>query len=360
MSCIIFKKENRRFDNTPPIGKTDKRVAKRALSVAVSVLLLSCISGGFSASLSAPSNDTASVVGEIESLNTQLSRANKEYEEIQAGLAVFNMQADEARVLRDKTRKELERQKERFNDRIVAMYKSGRISGIERLFGSRDLLDFIDRAAWADEIAMEDARLVEQMKVTEAVVGQQEREIAEKRRAQQSRFNWTVMLKCDIEAKLKDSWNRLAAADPIVARLMALPQTELSHRINSYLARKRSPLTGYGIVFVQAEQRTGVGAKLLVGLAEAESSCATAGVIYATNHNAWGMKGPQPQIAGGIPAEGEYCTWPNWEIAIQQAADFVAHYWGTAQTALELPGYAAVSGPGSDWAKRVESSRNSI
>jgi hypothetical protein len=141
---------------------------------------------------------------------------------------------------------------------------------------------------------------------------------------------------------------------------MQQPQTEFSHRINVYFARKRSPLTGFGIVFEQAERRTGVSARLLVGLAAAESSCATNGTLYATNHNAWGMKGPQPQIAGGIPAAGGYCTWPDWERAIQGAADFVLHYWGPAQSASQLSGYCETGGPGSDWEKRVEAVRNGI
>jgi hypothetical protein len=360
MSFFTSKERKRRLGNISQRGKRDRRAAWRVPSAVIAVLVLLSVSGAFSPVLLASVSNVASLVGEIESLNTELARTNKEYETIQADLAVFNMRADEARVLLEKTRKKLGRQKKQFNDRLVAMYKSGRISGIERLLGSADLLDFIDREAWSEDIAMEDARLVEDMKVTTAIVGQQERDIADRRRAQQSKFNWAVARKCDLEAKLTDCRNKLTSIDPIVARLTEQPQTELSHRINSYLARKQSPLTGYGIVFVLAEQRTGVSAKLLIGLAEAESSLATAGVLYGTNHNAWGMKGPQPLIAGGIPAAGGYCTWQNWEIAIQQAADFVNHYWGPAQTASQLSGYCETGGAGSDWEKRVEGSRNSI
>lgn len=355
-----IRNKNGRFDGTPRIRRPEERAVRRVLSFMISVLLLSSVSGAFPAVLSAAENDTTRLVGEIESLNNRLAEANKEYEATKADLAVFNMRADEARALLDNTREKLDRQKKTFNDRLVALYKTGRVSGIERLLGSRDLLDFIDRAAWAVDIANEDARLVADIEVTEAIVGQQEREIAERRRAQQSRFNWAFARKCDFESRLADSWKTLTSADPLVARLMTQPQTELSHSINSYLAGKRSPLTGYGIVFEQAELRTGVSAKLLVGLAAAESSCATAGTLYATNHNAWGMKGPQPSVAGGIPAVNGFCFWKNWEIAIQQAADFVYHYWGPALTASQLTGYCETGGPGSDWEKRVEKSRSSI
>jgi hypothetical protein len=355
-----LEEKNRQFDNSPRKIKRGRLVYKITLPALVSVLLLTSVSGIFPAALSAADNDTIRLVGEVDSLNVRLDEANKDYEKAKADLAVFNLQAEEARQLLDRTRKKLELLRERFNERLVAMYKSGRVSGLETLLGSRDFLDFIDRAAWAEDIAKEDAHLVGDVRNTEAIVGLQEQDIAEKRREQQSRFDWAAARKSDLETKLNDIWNKLASADPVLARVMVQPQTEFSRRINTYLARKRSPLTGYGIVFEQAEQRTGVSAKLLVGLAEAESSCATAGTLYTTNHNAWGMKGPQPDIAGGIPAAGGYCMWPDWETAIQQAADFVMHYWGPAQAAMQLAGYCETGGAGSDWEKRVEGSRNSI
>ncbi|MBU4174582.1 MAG: glucosaminidase domain-containing protein [Actinobacteria bacterium] len=97
------------------------------------------------------------------------------------------------------------------------------------------------------------------------------------------------------------------------------------------------PLAGMGKVFIQAQERTGVSASLLVALTLAESSCATAGSLSITNHNAWGMKGPQPAL--GIPAENGYCLWYDWPSAVNGAADFIVHYWGSARTGHDLRGY---------------------
>lgn len=137
-----------------------------------------------------------------------------------------------------------------------------------------------------------------------------------------------------------------------------LERKSLLHSIDSYLAKRNSPLSGEGELFVEAQEATGVSAALLVGLLEAESSCGTNGSLSLTNHNGFGMKGPQPAL--GIPAENGYCWWPDWPSAVRGAADFVFHYWGPAQTGIQLKGYAASGGQGSSWLSRVESAREEI
>lgn len=132
----------------------------------------------------------------------------------------------------------------------------------------------------------------------------------------------------------------------------------LAARIDSYLTGRKSPMASMGREFVLAEERTGVSAALLVALTLAESNCGTAGSLSASNHNAWGMKGPQPQL--GIEARNGYCWWPDWPSAIDGAACFVAHYFGPARTGCQLRGYAASSGPGSAWLSRVEGARAEI
>lgn len=132
----------------------------------------------------------------------------------------------------------------------------------------------------------------------------------------------------------------------------------VAKRIDTFMTAEGSPLAGLGPAFVDAQERTGVSAVLLASLTLAESGCGTAGSLSRTNHNAWGMKGPQPAL--GITAENGYCWWPDWESAINGAADFVRHYWGPAQTGLELRGYARRSGPGSSWLGRVEHAMGAI
>ena len=335
-------------------------ILKVALTVLVALLLSSYLFSSRLAATTPPVNEITRLVDEIDSINTKIVEIDRNYGALIASLSELNSQAGEATTLRRKAEGNLEVKKKILNRRLVSLYKSGKDSWFISLLVSRDVSDFIDKIDLAERVARQDAEAFRGVKAAEETVQAQENSILEKRSILRSKCSWAIEQKNDLGKKLDECMKKLASADAVLAKVMAQPQTELSRRINAYLAKKRSPLTGYGIVFVQAEQRTGVSARLLTGLAEAESSCATAGMYYRTNHNAWGMKGPQPLIAGGIPANYGYCTWADWEIAIQQAADFVLHYWGPAQTAMQLPGYCETGGPGSDWERRVETARSRI
>ncbi len=163
------------------------------------------------------------------------------------------------------------------------------------------------------------------------------------------------------ESSAGDTWQGARVFSPVLKGLDAsefsrqVENAMLAGRIDRFLENRKSPLAGMGNVFIQAQERTGVSASLLVALTLVESSCATAGSLSITNHNAWGMKGPQPAL--GIPAENGYCLWSDWPSAINGAADFIVHYWGAARTGHDLRGYARQSGPGSSWLTKVEGSR---
>jgi hypothetical protein len=335
-------------------------ILRVAVGALVALLLTCSLSSSRLAATTPPVDEITRMVDEIDSINTKIVEIDKNYGALIASLSEFNSQVNEAAALHRKAERNLEVNKERFNRRLVALYKTGRTSWLTILIDSRDVLDFLDKITWSERVARDDATTFGAVKAAEETIRAQENSIVEKRRVLRSRCSWAIEQKNRLSRQLEDCLKKLASADPVLAKVMAQPQTELSRRIDAYLASRHSPLTGYGIVFAQAEQRTGVSARLLIGLAEAESSCATNGVYSKTNHNAWGMKGPQPGIAGGIPANNGYCTWPDWEIAIQQAADFVLHYWGPAQNAMQLSGYCETGGPGSDWEKRVETARSRI
>ncbi len=331
-----------------------------ALAALVVLLLAPGAFPSLVASAAPPAGETARLINEIDSINTKLAEIDRDYGALIASLDQFNSQAEEASVLHRQAEKDLEAKKQRLNRRLVALYKSGKGDWFTSLLYSRNVLDFLDRVDLAGRVARVDAEAFTAVRAAEQTVRAQEYSIVNKRRTLNSQCSWAIQQQGALRRQLDQCMKKLASTDPVLARVMAQPQTDLSRRINAYFAKRRSPLTGYGIVFVQAERRTGVSARLLVGLTAAESSCATAGLYSRTNHNAWGMKGPQPRIAGGIPAKYGFCTWPDWETAIQQAADFIIHYWGPAQTARQLRGYCETGGPGSPWENRVETSRTAI
>ena len=126
--------------------------------------------------------------------------------------------------------------------------------------------------------------------------------------------------------------------------------------IDDYLAHwPTSPLVGYGQDFAYAGWRYSVNPYLLIALTAAETTFATNGLTVRL-HNAWCMKGPQPQL--GIPAVDGWCSWPDWPTAIDGAAQFLRHYWPGAQTAYDLRGYCEGNPP--SWIRNVEVVRKAI
>jgi hypothetical protein len=126
--------------------------------------------------------------------------------------------------------------------------------------------------------------------------------------------------------------------------------------IDDYMAHwPHSPLGGYGQEFAYAGWRHGVNPYLLISLTAAETTFATNGSTVRL-HNAWCMKGPQPQL--GIPAVKGWCSWPDWPTAIDGAARFLNHYWPGAQTAHQLRGYCEGNPP--DWFRTVETVREAM
>lgn len=130
--------------------------------------------------------------------------------------------------------------------------------------------------------------------------------------------------------------------------------------IDDYLARwPRSPLAGHGLEFAHAGWEHGINPYLLIALAAAESTLATDGNYWMTNHNAWGMLGPNSfTIQAGIPVHNGACWWPDWPTAIDGAARFLAHFWPGAQTAYDLRGYCEGNPP--SWISRVEAVRKEL
>lgn len=127
-----------------------------------------------------------------------------------------------------------------------------------------------------------------------------------------------------------------------------------AENIDGLLASRGSPLAGYGREFARAGYDWGVNPYLLVGLAGKESSFATDGSYWRTNHNAWGMLGSCP----GVERRNGACWWPDWPTAIDGAAYFVAHYWPGAWTAYDCRGYCV--GNPSSWTSTVEAIRSQL
>ena len=109
----------------------------------------------------------------------------------------------------------------------------------------------------------------------------------------------------------------------------------IASRIDAYLARRGSPLTGYGRIFAEEGERTGINPYLPVAIAGKESSF---GLRCFSPHNAWGMLAYRAGFG-------------SWEEGIRANFAWLARYYGTPQGARDCPGYCVPNHP---WMEHVQ------
>ena len=180
-------------------------------------------------------------------------------------------------------------------------------------------------------------------------------------------FSWNVENYLAWRERYPEGYARLVAwyrGEPCPLQLdppmvQAIELAGVGADIDEYLARRGSPLAGFGLEFALAGYRYGLNPFLLVAVAGAESTFATNGALSRTNHNAWGMLGPNAFTRqAGIPIHNGACWWPDWPTAIEGACRFMNHFWPGAQTAYDLKGYCEGNPP--SWISRVEGVRREL
>lgn len=97
---------------------------------------------------------------------------------------------------------------------------------------------------------------------------------------------------------------------------------DMIENIDSYFRKHGCELAGYGEAFVNAGLENKVDPYFLAAISIIES---TGGNHCVREHNAWGRK------AGGANgdkfnriSDNGWCTWPSWELAIRDEADYIA------------------------------------
>jgi hypothetical protein len=110
---------------------------------------------------------------------------------------------------------------------------------------------------------------------------------------------------------------------------------EVGSRIDTYLAGRGSPLAGYGRVFAEEAEKTGINPYLSVAIAGKESSF---GLHCFSPHNAWGMLTYK-------------LGFTSWEEGIRANFTWLKRYYGTPQSAYDCPGYCVPDHP---WMEHVQ------
>ena len=110
-------------------------------------------------------------------------------------------------------------------------------------------------------------------------------------------------------------------------------------RLDSFLAG--SPLAGKGRQFYLAAVDNNIEPRLSVAIATRESGLGR--IIPNGSFNAWGMTAGTSPGYSTVSARGPdgtrgYQSYPNWDIAIAEHAQFIARTWGPVRTAYAMIG----------------------
>jgi hypothetical protein len=112
-------------------------------------------------------------------------------------------------------------------------------------------------------------------------------------------------------------------------------------RLDGYLNNRGSPMLGLGRYIYESTARYGICPRLIVAIAEAESTC---GKACFAPYNYW----------GGLAYRSGF---GSWEQSIDTHVDWLYRYYGAPQSARDCPGYCV---PNEPWMTNVERVRNSI
>ncbi|MFY9359698.1 MAG: peptidoglycan DD-metalloendopeptidase family protein [Bacillota bacterium] len=105
-----------------------------------------------------------SVLKELEQLELELELAQRELDYLMARMQYLSDRIAETEKEIAEVEKKTQETKDLFCDRLVCMYKAGRISYLEVLLDSKSVSEFMARLYYLREIAQEDARLIEEYK----------------------------------------------------------------------------------------------------------------------------------------------------------------------------------------------------
>lgn len=97
-----------------------------------------------------------------------------------------------------------------------------------------------------------------------------------------------------------------------------MTEKQLIDNIDSWLAGKKSPLAGFADYMVCLSRRNGIALTLTVGVAQAETQCATdIGALDLAGHNAWGYGHPPGAVQG--------YAFPSWPDGINSVTEHLAN-----------------------------------
>jgi len=153
-----------------------------------------------------------SVLKELEQIELELELAQRELDYLMARMQYLSDRIAETEAEIAEVEKKTEQKKDLFCDRLVCMYKAGRISYLEVLLDSKSVSEFMARLYYLREIAQDDARLIEEFKVLR-------QELAEKKALLEQDVQALTVAKAEQEQRRAAVASRSADRERYLAQL---------------------------------------------------------------------------------------------------------------------------------------------
>ncbi len=153
-----------------------------------------------------------SVLKELEQIELELELAQRELDYLMARMQYLSDRIAKTEAEIAEVEKKTEQKKDLFCDRLVCMYKAGRISYLEVLLDSKSVSEFMARLYYLREIAQDDARLIEEFKVLR-------QELAEKKALLEQDVQALTVAKAEQEQRRAAVASRSADRERYLAQL---------------------------------------------------------------------------------------------------------------------------------------------
>ena len=171
------------------------------------------------ADVSQAQQEAANLATQVDELHNRVEVAVERYDKAVEGVrkADFALRANQAKL--ESAQRDLRTAHSRLNARVTLIYKAGRSDVLEALLSSGSLNDLLDRLKLLSAVAIQDARLLAQVKAYDAEVTRRGVALDADRRRQLELVAQSQKAKTEVESLLAESQRALKGKEQQVAQL---------------------------------------------------------------------------------------------------------------------------------------------
>ncbi len=183
------------------------------LIFATSILCLALLSPLAASPLQDKRREASSLKNEISRVNKELAQYTRGYEEAYARLTQINCAIQENLAGLEKTKEELNKNRELLGNRVNCIYRSGDMGVVSVILGAQDFESFLSRLDYLRKICEGDMRTLAEIERLKAEQERRDAELAENKVQQRITLIRIEAAKASLARALKQKQNLLASVN---------------------------------------------------------------------------------------------------------------------------------------------------